>query len=188
FQAEDGIRDRNVTGVQTCALPIYIQMPYLDGRDTVKQWRQQETGDPLPIIALTAHALDEEKQLLLQSGFTDYLAKPASQEDLLHMVHKWLTTTTASVWDNALAIQRAGGSAELAAELQTLLRQDLQIEREPLAQLGAEQEWEGLLEKVHKLHGGCRYSGATLVENAAEALETALKKQHNAEVLQQLLA
>ncbi|HLR17753.1 MAG TPA: response regulator [Alcanivoracaceae bacterium] len=165
-----------------------IQMPYLDGRDTVKQWRQQETGDPLPIIALTAHALDEEKQLLLQSGFTDYLAKPASQEDLLHMVHKWLTTTTASVWDNALAIQRAGGSAELAAELQTLLRQDLQIEREPLAQLGAEQEWEGLLEKVHKLHGGCRYSGATLVENAAEALETALKKQHNAEVLQQLLA
>src|SRR5699024_11488078 len=83
FQAEDGIRDRNVTGVQTCALPIYIQMPYLDGRDTVKQWRQQETGDPLPIIALTAHALDEEKQLLLQSGFTDYLAKPASQEDLL---------------------------------------------------------------------------------------------------------
>src|SRR5699024_11990883 len=60
-----------------------MQMPYLDGRDTVKQWRQQETGDPLPIIALTAHALDEEKQLLLQSGFTDYLAKPASQEDLL---------------------------------------------------------------------------------------------------------
>src|SRR5699024_4842387 len=31
FQAEDGIRDRNVTGVQTCALPIYRALPRLDG-------------------------------------------------------------------------------------------------------------------------------------------------------------
>src|SRR5699024_11728844 len=31
FQAEDGIRDRNVTGVQTCALPIYLRLP--DFRD-----------------------------------------------------------------------------------------------------------------------------------------------------------
>src|SRR5699024_11376976 len=29
FQAEDGIRDRNVTGVQTCALPIFFQSPFL---------------------------------------------------------------------------------------------------------------------------------------------------------------
>src|SRR5207249_5425000 len=31
FQAEDGIRDRNVTGVQTCALPIYVPAPVGDG-------------------------------------------------------------------------------------------------------------------------------------------------------------
>src|SRR5699024_7338475 len=35
FQAEDGIRDRNVTGVQTCALPIYKQLPTTDELLTV---------------------------------------------------------------------------------------------------------------------------------------------------------
>src|SRR5699024_12030828 len=33
FQAEDGIRDRNVTGVQTCALPISIPSSFLEGED-----------------------------------------------------------------------------------------------------------------------------------------------------------
>src|SRR5438067_9864597 len=35
FQAEDGIRDRNVTGVQTCALPI-LETPILSGRDSTR--------------------------------------------------------------------------------------------------------------------------------------------------------
>src|SRR5699024_12086731 len=34
FQAEDGIRDRNVTGVQTCALPISLMPTYLNGLDS----------------------------------------------------------------------------------------------------------------------------------------------------------
>src|SRR5437667_1835956 len=37
FQAEDGIRDRDVTGVQTCALPIYSQNPRTGGVDEVLQ-------------------------------------------------------------------------------------------------------------------------------------------------------
>src|SRR5260370_6733037 len=35
FQAEDGIRDSSVTGVQTCALPIYLRHSYFDGRRSV---------------------------------------------------------------------------------------------------------------------------------------------------------
>src|SRR5699024_11486736 len=42
FQAEDGIRDRNVTGVQTCALPIYVALPSIMNEFAVKptavQW------------------------------------------------------------------------------------------------------------------------------------------------------
>src|SRR5699024_1137798 len=37
FQAEDGIRDRNVTGVQTCALPIYKNKNYLDQISELKE-------------------------------------------------------------------------------------------------------------------------------------------------------
>src|SRR5699024_5474414 len=49
FQAEDGIRDRNVTGVQTCALPIFW------GEDVPGQARRVE-GEP-PLQALTGHPL-----------------------------------------------------------------------------------------------------------------------------------
>src|SRR5699024_11676116 len=50
FQAEDGIRDRNVTGVQTCALPISAVLghPFLDevvrGRGTHQQWRERSAA------------------------------------------------------------------------------------------------------------------------------------------------
>src|SRR5699024_11299681 len=55
FQAEDGIRDRNVTGVQTCALPIYLQdgatelhagsSQVAEGNQTVKQgWGDLQDG------------------------------------------------------------------------------------------------------------------------------------------------
>src|SRR2546429_6956715 len=52
FQAEDGIRDVAVTGVQTCALPIYLLAP--QGRD-----------DTVPAAALQDHVLDEAPQLEL---------------------------------------------------------------------------------------------------------------------------
>src|SRR5699024_11414197 len=39
LQAEDGIRDRNVTGVQTCALPIFIQIPRIAVREALRAGR-----------------------------------------------------------------------------------------------------------------------------------------------------
>src|SRR5438067_4821556 len=52
FQAEDGIRDRNVTGVQTCALPISpfglpirIRLPrFLAGEAAIEEWQESETS------------------------------------------------------------------------------------------------------------------------------------------------
>src|SRR5256885_4763568 len=48
FQAEDGIRDYKVTGVQTCALPI----SFMDGIDFMRQVRARKRNPP-PIIAVT---------------------------------------------------------------------------------------------------------------------------------------
>lgn len=163
-----------------------IQMPYLDGLDTVQQWRRKEEGAPVPIVALTAHALEDEKQRLLQQGFTDYLAKPASQADLLHMLHKWVpanTPATTAIWDNSLAIERAGNNPVLADELKDLLLQDLANEKVAVVTLAQQQQWPALLEKVHKIHGGCRYSGAVALQAAAEALEIALKNDAPTEAL-----
>src|SRR5699024_11725121 len=57
FQAEDGIRDRNVTGVQTCALPISVSRLDVAGRST------DETGDRV-LLTVFAH-IDPDQSLLI---------------------------------------------------------------------------------------------------------------------------
>ncbi|WP_438800822.1 response regulator, partial [Acinetobacter baumannii] len=56
-----------------------VQMPGMDGRQTteaIRQWESSHGQAALPIIALTAHALANEKRALLQTGMDDYLTKP----------------------------------------------------------------------------------------------------------------
>ena len=69
-----------------------VQMPGMDGRQTTSELRLREEiagFDPVPIIALTAHALDSERRQLLQCGMNDYLTKPITAEQLRQTLNKW---------------------------------------------------------------------------------------------------
>jgi signal transduction histidine kinase/ActR/RegA family two-component response regulator len=61
-----------------------VQMPHMDGHEATKTLRQQ--GHNEPIIALTAHAMNEEKERAKQSGFTGFLAKPVRRSNLIEML------------------------------------------------------------------------------------------------------
>ncbi len=69
-----------------------IAMPQMDGLEATKEIRkiQQETSTKAPIIALTAHALKDDRQKCLDAGMDDYLAKPFSEEDFINIVRKHL--------------------------------------------------------------------------------------------------
>ncbi|UYL07977.1 response regulator [Bdellovibrio sp. SKB1291214] len=64
-----------------------IQMPIMDGHEAVKILRKR--GYKSPVIALTAHAMREEAELALASGFTDFLSKPVKKETLVSTVAKY---------------------------------------------------------------------------------------------------
>ncbi len=65
-----------------------MQMPEMDGVEATKHIRQHFTVQPI-IIAMTANAMEEDRETCLQAGMNDYLSKPVKPEDLMMMVQKW---------------------------------------------------------------------------------------------------
>jgi len=72
-------------------------MPRMSGREATEQIRKIEAADShIPIIALTAHGLSDERDRLIASGIDDYVGKPISQPQLLQVLQKWLGRATAA--------------------------------------------------------------------------------------------
>ncbi len=66
------------------------QMPMLDGYEATRRIRERLNGQPLPVIALTAHNLDSDRERCLAAGMDDYLAKPLYEDTLYEMLDRWL--------------------------------------------------------------------------------------------------
>ena len=68
-------------------------MPVMDGYTTIRKIREKSEYQTMPIIALTAKAMPEDKQKCLDAGASDYLAKPVETSKLLDMLNQWLLKT-----------------------------------------------------------------------------------------------
>ena len=66
-----------------------LQMPEMDGLEATRIIRKNHAADDTPIIAMTAHALAEERDSCMAAGMNDYLAKPVTSESLVTMVARW---------------------------------------------------------------------------------------------------
>jgi len=69
-----------------------IMMPEMDGYETMREIRQNPKFQDLPLIAVTAKALKEDRDKCLAAGATDYLPKPVEEEKLLELCQLWTRT------------------------------------------------------------------------------------------------
>jgi HAMP domain-containing protein/CheY-like chemotaxis protein/signal transduction histidine kinase len=67
-----------------------VMMPEIDGYETTRRIRQMDEFRNLPIIALTAKAMKGDREKCIESGASDYIAKPVDTEQLMSLLRVWL--------------------------------------------------------------------------------------------------
>ncbi|MBU3054895.1 ATP-binding protein [Pseudomonas indica] len=73
------------------AILMDCRLPVLDGYEATRQIRRLDGGAGVPIIALTANALQGDREICLAAGMNDYLAKPFKRADLQQVLQRWLS-------------------------------------------------------------------------------------------------
>jgi PAS domain S-box-containing protein len=187
------------TPAQYDAVLMDLQMPVMDGFEATHAIRALGL-DRLPIIAMTANALDEDRRRALAAGMTDYLAKPIDVDELVDMLIRVTGRPAASPSEGARTALAAGLAvpAYIAGiDLKTTLPRfggnfasfAALFKRFESSQGGAVADIRALLDAgdragagqaAHRLRGVAANLGATTVAGQALELEQALRSEDEA--------
>ncbi|MFZ2957356.1 MAG: PAS domain S-box protein [Candidatus Ozemobacteraceae bacterium] len=159
------------------------QMPELDGYDATRRIREREIAAGkahVPIIALTAHAIEGERKRCIEAGMDDFLTKPAQPETLAQMLRKWLkggTDKGSSPTVFPIAGEKAGTASISPDEAQV---DDVHLIEAKLSQLVESLD----LDSATEIWGLYLQSGPTYLDNMNEAIQqqdaSRLKKEAHA--------
>jgi two-component system cell cycle response regulator DivK len=69
-----------------------LQLPGMDGTEALRQIRESDAGGAVPVVAVTAFAMNEDRDRAYAAGFDGYVQKPISVRGLQQQVHDFLTT------------------------------------------------------------------------------------------------
>ncbi len=190
--ATDGVDAvRAVASGSYAAVLMDCQMPRMDGYEATAVIRDQE-GERrrTPIIAMTASAMEGDRDRCLAAGMDDYLAKPLRADQLRAALHRWVGEGLPASGDAARTDGGAGVGvvldAGVVAELRTLteragfdvvgevldlFRRDTPTRLQRLRQALAEGDGRGVAELAHTLKGSTASLGALEMTAACRRLE-----------------
>lgn len=179
--AEHAIREARQQALDVILMDI--QMPDIDGIRASEIIRNLPHHARTPIVAVTAHAIDGEREQLIKAGMNDYLAKPIDESKLSQLLARYTPPPAAAVpelphilptLDWQLALRQAANKPDLARDLLRMLLEFLPEVHAKIAQFMASNEVSALREIIHKLHGSASYSGVPRMKQLCHQLEREL--------------
>lgn len=178
-----------------------ISMPEYDGLYATGRIRDKSSGvlqHDIPIIAMTASAMDDERDQFLTTGINDYLSKPVDYNTLRNMLRKWLpekkaslesdtghertneeqtTEISNSVFDYKKFLDSLTNDEMLALQVMSVFLADIPRQMEVLQHSIAEKNFEKIVFGAHTMKGSTGCLGLDQLQNTAACIEMAAKNK-----------
>jgi len=150
-----------------------VQMPEMDGYEAtgVIRYREGELGKYTPIIAMTANAMEGDRERCLNVGMDDYIAKPVKSDTLYQILRQYLKSTEGhsqlslksrpiftqlSSFDGERLLENCGGDFPFAHDIIKSFLSEFPVQVDDLEAAIVGGSPESIAQSAHKLKGSCR--------------------------------
>ena len=158
-------------------LLLDIQMPDMDGIEVMRVIRQEElqSGGHLPVIAVTARSLKQERELILSEGFDGYISKPVTSSLLFTEMKRHLRLQPQDLLTEKVVAEFSADPERLATYFNLLL-DDLGARIADMEDASAGGNIKALAEAAHAAKGVARSLRDPLASGLAEQIEKQAKQ------------
>jgi two-component system, sensor histidine kinase and response regulator len=173
-----------------------VQMPKMDGIEATKAIRSRGIDDYIPIIALTAHAMEDDRKCCLDAGMDDYISKPVEPDALIQIIEKVLSKCVSEengellgyrqqsdmIFDREKLLRRLGDKEEIAEEILNIFATDAPTQLNSMLKSVAEDELKVVERLAHRLKGSAATICADSLSDKLMKIEKAAKNMDKAKV------
>jgi two-component system sensor histidine kinase BarA len=174
-----------------------IHMPGMKGTEAARKIREhdKQTGNYTPIIALTADAVPSTRTQIQEAQMDAYLLKPIDEQQIWTTIEsvsnqtepkhfqpypRWYKSTSPTIQglpirDLKKALSITGGDRTLADDMFEQLKRELPLHLQAIKTAYEAQDWDGLCEITHKIHGSTSSCGTSALDYAVQQLDSACR-------------
>ncbi|TYT73825.1 PAS domain-containing hybrid sensor histidine kinase/response regulator [Desulfobotulus mexicanus] len=190
-----------------------VNMPDMDGIEATIKIRQMETGGSLgragkshtriPIIAMTAAAMEKDRKRCLEAGMNDYLSKPFNPYELAVILEKWLDLQASSrqgavrilrdeqtilpAFNREELLGRAMDDEELVKKILKAVQENLPIRIKRIREALMAGDYPAILTEAHALHGMALNASCPGIAKIASRMENGADNHLNLKELKKMM-